>query len=144
MIGELKKELPYGKMILPWAEHAALHTSIGRFVAAGWIFQPPQANVSWVMCYSHCRNGVCNSSIKNPLWTRAFSRLISDGIGIVNNLYKKVNWARLFTRKGIKEGKNTIEKKLFRLFPIISISQKFFSIFFLTLEKIGLDEKVIC
>ena len=33
---------------------------------------------------------------------------------------------------------------LFRLFPIISISQKFFSIFFLTLEKIGIDEKVIC
>ena len=32
----------------------------------------------------------------------------------------------------------------FRLFPIISISQKFFSIFFLTLEKIGIDEKVIC
>ena len=33
---------------------------------------------------------------------------------------------------------------IFRLFPIISISQKFFSIFFLTLEKIGIDEKVIC
>ena len=33
---------------------------------------------------------------------------------------------------------------LFRLFPIISISQKFFSFFFLTLEKIGIDEKVIC
>ena len=33
---------------------------------------------------------------------------------------------------------------LFRLFPIISISQKNFSIFFLTLEKIGIDEKVIC
>ena len=32
----------------------------------------------------------------------------------------------------------------FRLFPIISISQKIFSIFFLTLEKIGIDEKVIC
>ena len=32
----------------------------------------------------------------------------------------------------------------FRLFPIISISQKFFSFFFLTLEKIGIDEKVIC
>ena len=32
----------------------------------------------------------------------------------------------------------------FRLFPIISISQKFFSIFFLTLENIGIDEKVIC
>ena len=32
----------------------------------------------------------------------------------------------------------------FRLFPIISISQEFFSIFFLTLEKIGIDEKVIC
>ena len=32
----------------------------------------------------------------------------------------------------------------FRLFPIISISQNFFSIFFLTLEKIGIDEKVIC
>ena len=36
------------------------------------------------------------------------------------------------------------EKNIFRLFPIISISQKFFSIFFLTLEKIGIDEKVIC
>ena len=35
-------------------------------------------------------------------------------------------------------------KNFFRLFPIISISQKFFSIFFLTLEKIGIDEKVIC
>ena len=33
---------------------------------------------------------------------------------------------------------------LFRLFPIISVSQKFFSFFFLTLEKIGIDEKVIC
>ena len=33
---------------------------------------------------------------------------------------------------------------IFRLFPIISISQKFFSIFFLTLEKIGIDEKVLC
>ena len=32
----------------------------------------------------------------------------------------------------------------FRLFPIISIPQKIFSIFFLTLEKIGTDEKVIC
>lgn len=32
----------------------------------------------------------------------------------------------------------------FRLFPIISISQNIFSIFFLTLEKIGIDEKVIC
>ena len=29
-----------------------------------------------------------------------------------------------------------IQKIIFRLFPIISISQKFFSIFFLTLEKI--------
>ena len=37
-----------------------------------------------------------------------------------------------------------IGKDFFRLFPIISISQKFFSIFFLTLEKIGIDEKVIC
>ena len=35
-------------------------------------------------------------------------------------------------------------KLIFRLFPIISISQKFFSIFFLILEKIGIDEKVIC
>ena len=35
-------------------------------------------------------------------------------------------------------------KKKIRLFPIISISQNFFSIFFLTLEKIGIDEKVIC
>ena len=33
---------------------------------------------------------------------------------------------------------------IFRLFPIISISQKFFSFFSLTLEKIGIDEKVIC
>ena len=32
----------------------------------------------------------------------------------------------------------------FRLFPIISIAQKFFSIFFLKLEKIVIDEKVIC
>ena len=36
------------------------------------------------------------------------------------------------------------KKKKIRLFPIISISQKFFSIFFLILEKIGIDEKVIC
>ena len=35
-------------------------------------------------------------------------------------------------------------RSIFRLFPIISISQKIFSIFFLTLEKIGIDEKVIC
>ena len=35
-------------------------------------------------------------------------------------------------------------KCFFRLFPIISISQKIFSFFFLTLEKIGIDEKVIC
>ena len=33
---------------------------------------------------------------------------------------------------------------IFRLFPIISISQNFFLFFFLTLEKIGIDEKVIC
>ena len=33
---------------------------------------------------------------------------------------------------------------IFRLFPIISICQNFFSFFFLTLEKIGIDEKVIC
>ena len=32
----------------------------------------------------------------------------------------------------------------FCLFPIISISQNFLIIFFLTLEKIGIDEKVIC
>ena len=38
----------------------------------------------------------------------------------------------------------TREKCIFRLFPIISISQKIFSIFFLTLEKIGKDKKVIC
>ena len=37
-----------------------------------------------------------------------------------------------------------LEKNIFRLFPIISMSQKFFSFFFLTLEKIGIDEKVIC
>ena len=37
-----------------------------------------------------------------------------------------------------------VRHDIFRLFPIISISQKFFSIFFLTLEKIGIDEKVIC
>ena len=36
------------------------------------------------------------------------------------------------------------QKSIFRLFPIISISQNFFSFFFLTLEKIGIDEKVIC
>ena len=38
----------------------------------------------------------------------------------------------------------TAETYIFRLFPIISISQKFFSFFFLKLEKIGIDEKVIC
>ena len=37
-----------------------------------------------------------------------------------------------------------VAKSFFRLFPIISISQKFFSFFFLTLEKIGIDEKLIC
>ena len=37
-----------------------------------------------------------------------------------------------------------VSNNFFRLFPIISISQKIFSIFFLTLEKIGIDEKVIC
>ena len=37
-----------------------------------------------------------------------------------------------------------ITKILFRLFPIISISQKFFYFFFLALGKIGIDEKVIC
>ena len=35
-------------------------------------------------------------------------------------------------------------KIIFCLFPIISISQKFLLIFFLTLEKIGIDKKVIC
>ena len=35
------------------------------------------------------------------------------------------------------------ETILFRLFPIISISQKFFSFFFLTLEKTGIDENGI-
>ena len=34
-------------------------------------------------------------------------------------------------------------KSIFRLFPIISIPQNFFSFFFLTLEKIGIEEKVI-
>ena len=37
-----------------------------------------------------------------------------------------------------------INTNVFRLFPIISISQIFFLIFFLTLGKIGIDEKVIC
>ena len=37
-----------------------------------------------------------------------------------------------------------IRKLLFRLFPIISVSQKIFSIFFLTMEKIGIGEKVFC
>ena len=50
----------------------------------------------------------------------------------------KFKISRVFSRS--KSNKN----KLFRLFPILSISQKFFSIFFLTLEKIGIDEKVIC
>ena len=36
------------------------------------------------------------------------------------------------------------EEAIFRLFPIISISQNFFLFFFLTLEKIGIDQKVIC
>ena len=39
---------------------------------------------------------------------------------------------------------NAPKMVFFRLFPIISISQKIFLIFFLTLEKIGIDEKVIC
>ena len=37
-----------------------------------------------------------------------------------------------------------MKQSFFRLFPIISISQNFLIIFFLTLEKIGIDEKVIC
>ena len=37
-----------------------------------------------------------------------------------------------------------VRNTFFRLFPIISLSQKFLIIFFLTLEKIGIDEKVIC
>ena len=36
------------------------------------------------------------------------------------------------------------DNSIFRLFPIISISQKIFSFFSLTLEEIGIDEKVIC
>ena len=52
-------------------------------------------------------------------------------------LFSKVNCQAVNSSK-----KRTNE--FFRLFPIISISQKFFSIFFLTLEKIGIDEKVIC
>ena len=40
--------------------------------------------------------------------------------------------------------KGPTRKTFFRLFPIISISQNFLIIFFLTLEKIGIDEKVIC
>ena len=40
--------------------------------------------------------------------------------------------------------KNYMTKLIFRLFPIISISQKFCSIFFLGLEKIKKKKKVIC
>ena len=40
----------------------------------------------------------------------------------------------------LKEARNPF---FFRLFPIISISQKFFSIFFLTLEKIGIDNGIL-
>ena len=45
---------------------------------------------------------------------------------------------------GMKPCMHLVEISIFRLFPIISISQNFFSFFFLTLEKIGIDEKVIC
>ena len=53
-------------------------------------------------------------------------------------LCKYENKKRFLPKMKVHRNKN------FRLFPIISISQKFFSIFFLTLEKIGIDEKVIC
>ena len=53
------------------------------------------------------------------------------------------------SKKYIIEKESKLQKQIkesikYRLFPIISISQKSFSIFFLTLEKIGIDEKVIC
>ena len=50
----------------------------------------------------------------------------------------RVNFLKSFAQKSV------VKKYFFRLFPIISIPQKFFSFFFLTLEKIGIDEKVIC
>ena len=41
------------------------------------------------------------------------------------------------------KGNQLLKNNIFRLFPIISISQKFFSFFFLTLEKIEIDENGI-
>ena len=57
---------------------------------------------------------------------------------IETNLDEKIgNLEEVLEEKNWKIG----ECILFRLFPIISISQRFF---FLTLEKIGIDKKVIC
>ena len=58
--------------------------------------------------------------------------------------YHDLSWD-VHKRSCFKEGERGYPKNVFfRLFPIISLSQKFLIIFFLTLEKIGIDEKVIC
>ena len=61
-----------------------------------------------------------------------------------NCLYKLYTNHDLWFIKNSPFSDFQIGRSFFRLFPIISISQKIFSIFFLTLEKIGIDEKVIC
>ena len=58
-------------------------------------------------------------------------------------IYEFLSWEK--NKNTLTWIKSSFSKKyIFRLFIIISISQKFFTIFFLTLEKIGIDEKVIC
>ena len=63
-----------------------------------------------------------------------FTSIVSSNQGPIPEILAKKYMLRI----------GRIEKLIFRLFPIISKSQKFFSIFFFTLEKIGIDEKVIC
>ena len=60
---------------------------------------------------------VISTGPKTLLPGHHFCDLFSDGLGTVNNLKEKVNWARLFTRKGMKKGKNTIEKNLALAWP---------------------------
>ena len=90
-------------------------------------------------------------TIKKPLNNRANDKSKKDAVFLLQQFGESVG-RKLFLSgscchltsffSGFPAGETWII--LFRLFPIISISQKIFSFFFLTLEKIGIDEKVIC
>ena len=74
-----------------------------------------------------------NSELKSDIVPQTDLFLICNSI---------VQSGREYVRR--KGSRKQVSNYIFRLFPIISISQRFFSIFFLTLEKIGIDEKVMC